>query len=130
MIRDGRAACVSLWKLLNHKYSLEEIISGQRHQFGTWANHVQSWDPWSRPQTLLLKYEDLINNLSSELNSISQFLNIPILKQSIPDRSVIAGVSGRIVKNKSDWRSELSDDLLEIFLKINGDTLRKAGYLD
>ena len=130
VIRDGRAASVSLWKLFNYRFSLEEIIIGQRHQFGTWTNHIESWDPWNRPKTLLLKYEDLINSLSGELDSISDFLNTPVLKHNIPDRSIIAGVSGRMVKNKSDWQSELSGELLELFLALNGDMLRKTGYLD
>lgn len=129
VIRDGRAASVSLWKFYNRSLSLEAVIEGQ-HRFGTWSNHVQSWNPWERPNTLLLRYEDMLNNLSSVLSSIREFLNCDILKENITDRSTIAGEDGRWVTRKSDWRTDLSGVLLEKFNQINSDMLRKAGYLD
>ncbi|HEY4697175.1 MAG: hypothetical protein A3J49_12195 [Gallionellales bacterium RIFCSPHIGHO2_02_FULL_57_16] len=129
VVRDGRAACVSLWKFYNKSYPLEAIIDGQ-HRFGTWANHVQSWHPWDRPNTLLLKYEDMVNNLPVILNRISVFLKREITSESIPDRNIIAGADGRWVKTEASWKSELSDDLLGRFNRINEDTLRRFGYID
>jgi hypothetical protein len=129
VIRDGRAACVSMWDFSNREVSLEAIIEGQ-HGFGTWSSHVKSWNPWDRPNTLLLKYENMTNNLAATLNSISDFLKCDIINDNIPDRSTIAGIDGRYVKNKKDWRTVLSGDLLKRFNQINEDVLRKAGYLD
>lgn len=129
VIRDGRAACVSLWKFYNKRIPLEAIIEGQ-HRFGTWSNHVRSWEPWDRPNTLLLKYENMTNNLPDIMNSISDFLKRGLITESIPDRNTIAGEDGRWVKTKTDWRSELSGDLLERFNQANKEILVKAGYLD
>jgi len=129
IIRDGRAACVSFLKFYNGRLPLEAIIEGQ-HRFGTWSNHVQSWNPWERPNTLLLKYENMTNNLPAILASISEFLKRDVINEIIPDRNTIAGVDGRWVKNKSIWRSELSGDLLKRFNQINEDILRKAEYLN
>ena len=129
VIRDGRAASYSLWRFYNGSLSLEKIIEGQ-HRFGTWSNHVKSWNPWNRPNTLLLKYEDMTNNLQLILNSISDFLKCDIINENIPDRNSIAGVDGRWVKTKTNWRSEFSDDLLKRFNQTNKDILLKAGYLD
>jgi hypothetical protein len=129
IIRDGRAACVSLWNFYDQSLPLEAIIAGQ-HRFGTWSNHVLSWNPWHRPRTLLLKYEDMTGNLPTILNEISEFLKVEIINETIPDRNTIAQEDGRWVKTKTSWKSVLDADLLEHFNQINKDALRIAGYLD
>lgn len=128
VIRDGRAACVSLWKFYNGNIPLEAVIEG-RHRFGTWSNHVQSWSPWTRPETLLLEYEELVNNLPKALRSISDFLKKEIIKENIPARNTIAKSDGRWVKTKTSWKSELSGAHLKRFMQINKDILKKSGYI-
>jgi len=46
---------------------------------------------------LLLKYEDLTDNLPLALDGISGFLNRDIIKDSIPDRDTIAGQAGQLI---------------------------------
>lgn len=128
VIRDGRAACVSLWEFYKRNIPLEDVIEGN-HMFGTWSNHVQSWDPWIRPNTLLLQYEELRVNLPKSLNTISQFLNKAIISETIPPRDTIAGLDGRWVRKKTNWKSELSGKNLKRFMKINKSILKKSGYL-
>lgn len=129
VIRDGRAACVSLWKFYSRSLPLKDIIDG-RHPFGTWSNHIQSWDPWNRPNTLLLEYEDMRSDLPTVLNSISEYLKRDVIRDNVPERKTIAGVDGRWVRNKKNWTSVLSGDLLKYFNQTNKETLIKAGYLD
>lgn len=129
VIRDGRAATVSLWEFYNRGIPLEAIIDGQ-HRFGTWSNHVQAWNPWERQNTLLLHYEDMRNNLPVVLSNISKFLNRDILKKNIPERNTIATDDGRWVRSESNWRSHFSDSLIKRFDQISKDTLIKSGYLD
>lgn len=128
VIRDGRAACVSLWKYFSESIPLRAVIEGQ-HMFGIWSDHVKSWDPWNRPDTLLLKYEQLRDDLPEALTSISSFLNTEIINTNIPDRNTIAGIDGRWVKSKTSWKSELSGADLERFLELNNDILKKCGYV-
>lgn len=128
VIRDGRAACVSLWKFYNKSYSLETIIEG-KHAFGSWSDHVRSWNPWDRPNTLFLRYEDMTTNLPAVLDSISGFLKRHTISDSIIDRETVAGADGRWVKTKTSWTSELSGELLEHFNQMNKDVLSRAGYL-
>lgn len=129
VIRDGRAASVSLWRFYDGSLPLEDIIEG-RHRFGTWSDHVRSWNPWERPNTLLLRYEDMRENLAGVLTVISKFLGRNILRESIVDRDTIVKQDGRWVRSESDWRSDLSGVLLERFNEINKDMLTRAGYLD
>ena len=55
IIRDGRAASVSLWNFYGKKIPIKDIILGN-HPFGTWKDHLISWNPLKRPNTLLIKY--------------------------------------------------------------------------
>lgn len=127
VVRDGRAACVSLWQFYRGQVSLEAVIAGQ-HIFGAWANHLAAWKPWERPNTLFIKYEEMTDDLPHVLEKISVFLKHDIVKNEIPDRDTVASLEGRWVRSKSDWRSNMSDTQLEIFDKINGEMLRKLGY--
>jgi hypothetical protein len=138
VIRDGRAASVSLSNFYEKTLSLEAVIEG-RHQFGTWSNHINSWNPWVRPNTLLLKYESMTNDLPATLNSISAFLKRDVINESIPDRNTIAGTDnrkadtgtdGQWVTPQKDWRPEFPGDLLNRFNALNQDVLIKAGYID
>lgn len=129
VVRDGRAATVSLWQFYREKLPLEAVIAGQ-HRFGTWSRHVAAWRPWERPHTLLVRYEDMTADLPRVLEQISAFLKRDILTDRIPDRETVAGLEGRWVRTQSDWKSKIPDVLLERFNIINGDMLRKMGYLD
>lgn len=125
--RDGRDACVSLRDFYSGRLSLEAIIEG-RHRFGTWSSHVQSWNPTERLNTLLLKYEEMREDLPGTLNKISGFLGRDALRTDLPPRQKIASVDGRWVKPKSDRKLEISGPLLEKFDEIGGKTLEKMGY--
>ncbi len=127
IVRDGRATCVSLWEFYGRRLPLEAIISGQ-HRFGTWANHLSAWRPWSRSNTLLVKYEEIPGDLPMVLERLSQFLNREILHHEIPDRETIASVDGQWVRKKSDWRESMTDEQTELFYKINGRMMEKMGY--
>ena len=129
VVRDGRAATVSLWQFYREKLPLEAVIRGQ-HRFGTWSGHVAAWKPWERANTLLVKYEEMTSDLPRALENISAFLKRGILTDRIPDRETVANLEGRWVRTQSDWSSKISDGLLKIFDEINGGMLRKLGYSD
>ena len=128
VVRDGRAAAVSLWEFTNPKVSMTNIIEG-RHKFGMWCDHIESWDPLSRPNTLLLKYEDILNNLDSILLQLSNFLDRDIINNQLPSRDTIAGNDGKWVRKKTDWRAVLSEADLTRFNEINQQSLEQFGYI-
>jgi len=127
VVRDGRAASVSLWEFTYRKISLEQVIEGN-HEYGSWANHVAAWRPWERPETLLLRYEDMAGNLPLVLDQLSRFLGLKILSQRVPDRDQIADISVIWVRKQSDWRRSFTDRDFEVFERVNGDMMRRLGY--
>lgn len=128
VVRDPRAASVSLWHFKKKKIPLRAIMSGQ-HQFGTWADHVAAWEPWVRPNTLLIKYENMTNDLPTTLEAISSFLDRNILASKIPDRNIVAGIDGQWVRTKSDWRSQITDAELIQCNEINQVMMQKMGLI-
>lgn len=128
VIRDGRAACVSLWAFGHKTIPLAAVIEG-RHRFGTWADHVRAWNPRSRPNTLLLAYEQLRDDLPETLGRISSFLGRPILGERVPDRNAIAASDGQWVRTESSWQKDLAGNDLARFNEISGDVLAAYGYL-
>ena len=127
VVRDGRAASISLWDFYGRTQALEDVVRG-KHRFGNWADHIRAWAPETRPSTLLLKYEDMVDDLPKSLGKLSRFLERDIQQKKIPPRDKIARGDGRWVRKNSDWRSQFPDQLLEWFNEENGEMLERLGY--
>jgi len=127
VVRDGRAACVSLWEFINRKVSLDEVIAGD-HLYGTWADHLSAWRPWERGDTLLLRYEDMTSNLPFVLEEISRYLGLRILSRTVPERDRIADIALIWVRRQTDWRESITQSQLELFERVNGAMMRRMGY--
>jgi len=127
VVRNGKEACISMFQFYKKALSLKKIIEG-RHNFGTWSDHLKSWHPWDRKNTLLLKYEDMLSDLPGTLNKISAFLGVKILNEELPPREVIAEVGGRWVKDASLTKPDFSEAISRRFFEINGEMLKKMGY--
>ena len=127
IVRDGRAATISLWHFYQKNISLKNIIRGH-HRFATWSMHINAWDPWKRPNSLLLKYEDLLHDLPSVLNKLSLYLQKDIESTELPSRKEIADIDGKWVRNPTDWRKELKGADLDFFKKTNHKMMSKLKY--
>ncbi len=129
IVRDGRAAIVSMWHYYNKEAPLDVFVKGDQLRFPTWSNHILSWDPFNRPNTLFLKYEDLLTKFEDSLKRISIFLDAPIVSYDLPARQSIAQKDGRWVRKKSNWKKELKGKNLKQFNRNNSLMLRKLGYI-
>lgn len=128
IVRDGRAACISLWEFYNRSLPLEAVITGH-HRFGTWSDHLNTWRPLSRHDTLLLTYEELTTSFTSAIDKLERYLNRERLSNRIPDRSQIAAADGRWVRRKSHWELEMTNEMLELFMSVNGNAMENMGYI-
>ena len=125
IVRNGRDACISLWNFWKRVITLEDVIAG-RHQFGTWAAHLQSWKPWERSNSLLLRYEDVTSDLPGTLGKLSRFLDRGIQRAAIPTRSEMS--DGRWVRPSPDGQSTMTPEQMELFNRINGQMMKRLGY--
>ena len=127
IVRDGRAATVSLWEYERRRRPLRTLVGGDS-PFGTWSSHVEAWRPWERPHTLLIRYEEMTDHIATVLSRLSTFLDAPILSHEPPDRSELAAIDGRWVRPYSDWRCKISARDLRLFNAINGEMMARLGY--
>ena len=127
VIRDGRAAAASFWEFTNPKVPMSNIIEG-KHKFGRWCDHLNFWNPLMRPNTLLMKYEDILDDLDSTLMILSNFLEREIISNDLPSRNQIAENDGKWVRKKTDWRKVLTEKDLARFNQINSQHLVQFGY--
>ena len=123
IVRDGRAASVSLWEYQGRRKPLPEIIVNR-----VWCGHVAAWRPWARPDTLLLRYEEMAGDLPVVLRRLSEFLDMPLLSSVPPTRAEMAAVGGRWVREYSDWRPKVSGRDMRLFGAINGEMMQRLGY--
>jgi Sulfotransferase domain len=119
VVRDGRAACLSLYYFCNERIPLAEIITGQARvgpwHLAKWSDHILAWNPWGRLNTVLIRYEDLADALPGVVQRLSQFLNRKPIGDKIPPRDEIAAVDGRWVRSGSHRDGSFPAELADLF---------------
>ena len=128
VVRDGRAAAVSLWKFFDGKYSLQDVVA-DKTEFGLWQDHVESWDPANRPNTVFLRYEEINANPLAAVEALAAFLDKPIISREIPARETLATEGEKWVTKGSNWRAVMTVELLEQFIQLNNRQLQALGYV-
>lgn len=125
--RDGREACVSFWRFHQQGEPLCKFIDGQRPAYD-WSAHIRAWQPWDRPNTLFLRYEELIGDLPLVLEKISRFLGCRVVTEAIPARQDIIAVDGRWVTPGNRWQDVMTEDALALFFVAHGEMMARLGY--
>ena len=111
---------------------MDDLVHGKvvnNFSFGTWGDHIRSWNPFHRPNPLLLRYEEMIFELPKVLQKISEFLGVAIKSSYIPPRLTIAGSDGRWVREKRCSESPFDKEIEAFFIDQNKDLLNEFGYL-
>jgi len=119
ILRDGRAACVSLWHFWQGSVSLEEIVKGQT-PFGTWSDHLLAWTERAQIE-LLVRYEEIISHPGNVVGGLTNLFGPPLADPTAPlrDRADLATRDGRWVRERSDWRTHWSEALDDLFMHHN-----------
>ncbi|WP_292152697.1 TylF/MycF/NovP-related O-methyltransferase [Brevundimonas sp.] len=78
LVRDGRSSVISYFHYLNQVESapsrLEDIIGGDVYP-GGWSDHFAAWSPQDRSNTLLVRYEDLVEDTDTQIKAMAEFLD-------------------------------------------------------
>ena len=87
LIRDGREATLSFTNHQNvfnsQKKNLVDTIYGNSF-IGSWGEHVASWDPENRKNTLTIKFEELVKDPIKFIDILSKFLEANPVRNKIP----------------------------------------------
>jgi len=127
VIRDARPCALSMYNFYRKKVPLEEIVLG-RHRWGKWTDHIDSWTNERSKNTLVLKYEVLVENLDISLSSIAEFLGAEAIDNKAPPRGSVS--DGRwINKQSKSWQDVMTKQQIELCTHVNRKCLEKYGYL-
>ncbi len=96
--------------------------------FGSWADHVTAWRPEARPNTLFLRYEDLVCDLGTGIDQIAAYLKVEPLRRSMPPREDLAKLDGHWIRSEDAPRATLDGEALARFWEVNGEVMRAYGY--
>ena len=133
IVRDGRMAVVSYYYYLksftSDEVGFEDIISGKQWP-GSWSEHFKSWNPVNRKQTLLLRYEDLRDDVEGECRKLGEFLQVEPRQAFNISFSELQKLNPKFFRSSDDAKS-LADiaPFIDLFLEHHGPTMRELGYL-
>lgn len=131
--RDGRAACVSYWHFLRDfqelNVSLADVILG-RVDYESWSEHYDAWRPRERPNTLVLRYETLIEEPHYAINEISELLKLKPQGRFDSTFDELNRESPTFFRrgNNAANIAELQGDDLNLFWLMHGPLMKSLGY--
>lgn len=155
LVRDGRDALVSYWKMLKQDcptLSLEELFSRGDDLFPcAWETHAKLWiaNPF-KAQILTVRYEDLLTRPLEQLRQVSSFICVPRTDQELQntiDGADIAKMKRVATRNGWDngssphaknflgagrtgeYLTNMSNELQDAYLRRAGEVLRHFGYV-
>jgi hypothetical protein len=136
VLRDGRSSIVSYFHWIRRylpqsRASLRDVVLGNV-EYGSWSEHIEAWSPKTRPDTLLLFYEDVIAPDARTINLISEFLGIdPLPQGSVPSFDDLNSREPGFFRAGSNTKNitELTGDELELFWWLHGEAMNDFGFV-
>jgi len=133
VVRNGFAASHSYQCYLrdvNHKrFSLAEVILG-KPKFGSWGYHLDAWQPFERPNTLLLSYEDLVQKPEEQIAKLSEFCGLRRQNEWKNEFDNLHNQNPSFFRKgkAGDSSGEFSAMERDLFLSLHGDWMQRLGY--
>ena len=133
LIRDGRESTLSFTKHQNtfshQNKKIIDTIYGNIF-IGSWGEHVQSWDPKNRKNTLLIKFEELIKDPSQYIGLLSEFLEITPVGDKIPTFEELKEINPIFFRSgkTNSWENIYSEEEHISFWLKNYKVMDEYGY--
>src|SRR5579862_1358643 len=131
--RDGAAAIHSYFHY-HRKYafeqpSLTEVIAGAC-QFGSWSDHYRAWQPKTRPNTLLLRYDELVCQPELAISQLAQFLSLKPEQTRLPAFEELQKRLPAFFRRgqNTDYLSEWSPAHLALFNALHAPVMEDLGF--
>jgi len=126
--RDGRDACVSLSHFANQP--IQGAILGVNSPFPNWSCHYWSWQPHTRPHTLLVKFGDLLEKPDQVADQVGAMFGIEPRKkfENHFDRLHLTSPGMFRVGKRGSWQEEMNEEDLALFWNCHGEVMERLGY--
>lgn len=128
LLRDGRNAIAGLSRFWNKP--VQTIITGEESgPFMDWSTHFKVWNPYNRPETLILKYEDMLKEPDKAAAAIAKALQVEVKKPFENNQEEYRKRWPQLFKPRhSDWRLDFSPEDIELFWRLHEKTMIATGY--
>jgi len=137
VVRDGRKALLS-YLHFHRKFFPENdvdllgLVLGF-DEYSSWSEHLEAWLPFDRPNTLLLKYEELINADMALLEKIACFIGYfgPIAEWQNPFKVMQQKIPKFYREGNVLWQddAEWTEWIDSVFFYCHGQMMIKLGYM-
>jgi hypothetical protein len=112
--------------------SLDDVISGRIGGFGRWEQHLEAWQPKSRPNTLILRYEDIVSDAPHQIDRIAEFTGLTPIREWVDPWAEMHALGPNFFRRgKVEIPAELSTAQIEYFLDFGNNRfwMNEFGYL-
>ena len=133
LVRDGYAVIDSYFnyhkKFSFEQPSLTEVIAGAC-QFGRWSEHYLSWQPQSRPRTLFVRYELLVNHPHDCVPVLADFLQMKPRTGRLPTFAELKERSPAFFRRGQDrsFIEQWTPAQRCLFNELHGSVMTQLGY--
>lgn len=133
VIRDGREALVSyfhyLHKYTEHPASIVDVIAGAV-RFGLWSDHVATWNPLERPDTLLLRFEEFVSNAAGHAPRIAEFLQREPVETTFPRFEELKQMNPVFFRSgqRDSWKRSLNEQQQHLFWLLHRTSMKRYSY--
>lgn len=134
IVRDGRAALVSYFHLLRDfrrrtDISLHDVIRGET-PMGSWSRHLNHWQPHTRPDTLLLRFEELRQDPDKCIAAVADFTGLAPRRPWVSPLGELREAMPGFFRDGDDQRNitELAGPDEHLFWELHGGWMKKLGY--
>ena len=133
VVRNGMAATRSYRHYLRDfnglEFTLDQVILGMP-LFGSWGGHLDRWNPLERPNTLLLKYEDLVAKPDKEFDRVAEFIRMPRQGEWKNNFQALQAVDPKMYRQGPGVSpdKEFSETQRQLFWALHADWMARFGY--
>lgn len=133
LVRDPRSVVVSFHKYLQNFSTLKlkrtHTIMGAT-AFGAWGQHVTEWRPDKRDDTLIVHFEELVQNPIHIAQKVGEFLGIEMHDNSVPSFADLQKLNPAFFHSGSNKQnvSELDPDELNLVNFLFRKQMKIMGY--
>ena len=125
--RDGRDAIASMAKFKS--LHVREAMYGMSYEYPDWSRLYQGWDPLRRPNTLVIRYSEMLADPDNTAKQIGEFLGHPVVRKfDNPQADCIKAWPKCFNETPTQWRSMFSTEDERLFWQLHGQVMDELQY--
>jgi len=129
VVRDGRDSVSALshfWKM-----PVRHIIGGLRNRFGGLSGHYNAWDPENRKNTIVIKFEDMVERPNDIVDALVEFLDAEKIADYVDNFDEDAKKWPQLFNDRiGGWKKTMTEADIKLFDKCHGKFMREVGYYE